>query len=615
MRPLLLALLLAAVASPTPLAGQVLTGIAVDPQGQPVAGAEVWLPLEDSAEEAHQAYLKAGPAAVTGADGHFAVAVPNEVDWLEVCAPGSLTAQVETDMPAAGPVTVIIRPGASISGQVVDAAGAPLAGISLEAELAGSPEENVILISSPCFHQRGKALTSTDPKGLFTLAPLEPGWYTVRADDGLVESAPVRVASGQVLRGMHLIAEHNAQVAGRVTAPDGSPVLRAKVSCGSVSTESDAAGRYRLTGVAPGSRQVSAGDGKHIGVSRDVELAAGENRLDLALTETKEIRGRVLRPDGRPAAGATVTAFGAQHATTAADGTFRLNLQNYDCDCGTTLNVQAAGLAPAEVQVTEVPGAVEVRLTGLGSLAGRVLGLSAPAGTRIVASNTSFRAETTFADAEGRFRFPALAPGTWDLKAAQKDREQTGKASVAPGAESALDLTFPPTHRVSGWVVDADGQPVVCDAVRISRKVPCHGDGTFDAEVEDGSHTIDVSVGGRERFHEPLRFEVASAPVDRIEVRLLAEVTVAGRILGLQAGEVPEPIEAERIGEDDDDNRFAFGKADQDGGYRVEIVPGDWKISAKFKTMMVEKDVHVPSGTTRITADLTFPARDLENKP
>jgi len=273
MRSLLLALLLAAFAAAPP-AGRTVTGIAVDPQGQPVAGAEVWLPVEDSSEEAHQAYLKAGPAAVTGADGHFAVA-------------------------------------ASISGQVVDAAGAPLAGISLETDLAGSPEENVILFSSPCFHQSGKTRISTDEKGLFTLTPLEPGWHTVRADDGLVESAPVRVASGQVLRGLHLIAEHSAQVAGRVTAPDGSPVLRAKVSCGSVATETDAAGRYRLTGVAPGSRRVSAGDGTHSGMFRDVELAAGENRLDLALREPKEIRGRVLRPDGRPAAGATVTTFGA----------------------------------------------------------------------------------------------------------------------------------------------------------------------------------------------------------------------------------------------------------------------------------------------------------------
>jgi len=310
MRSLLLALLLAAFAAAPP-AGRTVTGIAVDPQGQPVAGAEVWLPVEDSSEEAHQAYLKAGPAAVTGADGHFAVAVPNGVDGLEVCGPGSLTALVETDMAAVGPVTVVIQPGASISGQVVDAAGAPLAGISLETDLAGSPEENVILFSSPCFHQSGKTRISTDEKGLFTLTPLEPGWHTVREDDGLVESAPVRVASGQVLRGLHLIAEHSAQVAGRVTAPDGSPVLRAKVSCGSVSTETDAAGRYRLTGVAPGSRRVSASDGKHSGVFRDVELAAGENRLDLALREPKEIRGRVLRPDGRPAAGATVTTFGA----------------------------------------------------------------------------------------------------------------------------------------------------------------------------------------------------------------------------------------------------------------------------------------------------------------
>ncbi len=631
MRPPHLVLLLAAftilasAAAAPP--GRLLTGIAVDPQGQPVAGAAVWLPPDDLTDEQYTAYVKAGPAAVTGADGRFTVSLPKGMDEsaVDVCAPGSLTGRIEpgdaADKAATEPVTVVIRPGGRIFGQVVDAAGEPVAGMIVGTTLAGSTPPDVILQSSPCSHSGIESGAVTDATGRFTLEPLEPGWYSVRGLSGAVQSAPVRLAPGQALGGVRLVAP-GAQVTGHVTARRGAPVPRATVSVSGVTTTTDAAGLYRLAGVPFGSLSVFFADGSHGTVYRQTEIAAGENRLDLVLPDPLVLRGRVLRPDGKPASGATVAAR-SLHTATAADGSFQLRLPSGNGD--ETLTIQAAGFAPAELMIKDQPQqpAIDVRLVRPGTIAGRIVGLRAPAGTQITAESFLFTQQLLHVDAvagaEGRFHLPGLAPGTWVLTAGQGERRKVVTIAVAAGAESAVDIAFPPTHQVSGWVVDSDGRPAACDTVVLSGKAnrfsaPCGAGGTFALEAEDGSYDPGVSAGGHDRFDEPMTVEVAGAPVGRVEIRLLNPVTVAGHILGLAPGEIPDSIQAERIGETYV-LRSAFGTADQDGGYHLEILPGDWEIKAQLMARTATRRLHIPADVTRINADLTFSSRDPEKEP
>jgi hypothetical protein len=190
--------------------------------------------------------------------------------------------------------------------------------------------------------------------------------------------------------------------------------------------------------------------------------------------------------------------------------------------------------------------------------------------------------------------------------AVQEGRAQAVDVVVAPGEEKALDITFPPTYRVSGWVVDGNGRPATCDEIQFSHvTVPCRGDGTFTAELEDGSYDPWVGIGGRGQFTEPLTIDVAGAPLTRIEIRLVAPVTVTGRILGLEPGEIPDSIYAECIGEVCLLKK-SYGALDQDGLYRMEILPGDWEIEATFGAMTVQKRLHIPADATRIDADIAF---------
>jgi hypothetical protein len=464
MRPLLLALLFTAAApsafAAAPPADRTVTGIAVDAQGRPVAGAEVWLPPYYDTESAYAAYLEAGPAAVTGRDGHFKVSLPDFMPetWIDVCVPGSLTGQIDPrpsgGAAAAGPLRVVVRPGARIFGRAVDAAGNPLAGVSLGTVLAGDERSDLITHLSPCKGSGIDARTTTDREGRFTLEPLKPGWYTVKTDGGTDVSASVQLAPAQALE-LLLVIDHDVQISarisGRVTARDGSPVPRAWVSSGPAGTATitDAAGYYQLAGNPPGPIRMMAFESRHGTVYREAEVTEGDNDLDLELPDLVVLRGRVLGPDGGPAAGATV-AIRSAHTATAEDGTLRLSFPGGDGD--ETLTVQAAGLAPAEAMVKDQSGAFDplvVHLVRPGSISGHITGLPTPAGTRITAYPYLFSGHLggteTVAGAAGLFRLPALAPGPWVVAAEhQKQRRQT-QVTVTAGAESVLDLTFAPS--------------------------------------------------------------------------------------------------------------------------------------------------------------------------
>jgi len=228
MRSLLLALVFAAVAAPSASlaaaaapAGRTVTGTAVDPQGQPVAGAEVWLPPDVATDEEYAAYLHAGPAAMTGADGRFTVRLREDAEpAVDVCAPGSLTGQIDPgvsrlagSLTAAGPLTVVVAraPGSSAGWSMRPEIRSP--GSSSAQPLAGSSPSDLVMQSSPCNHSGIEAGAVSDAEGRFALEPLEPGWYTPSAVGGVaVESAPVRLAPGQVLGSA---PRHRARRAGR----------------------------------------------------------------------------------------------------------------------------------------------------------------------------------------------------------------------------------------------------------------------------------------------------------------------------------------------------------------------------------------------------------------
>ena len=101
-------------------------------------------------------------------------------------------------------------------------------------------------------------------------------------------------------------------------------------------TKSDAAGYFRITGIEPGSyRPIAEKDGftnqnqdiRSL-LNSEVRVASGDSlKVRIKLTPLKSIRGRVIGPDGKPAAGIEVVAtpnINADVAVTDAEGRFAL---------------------------------------------------------------------------------------------------------------------------------------------------------------------------------------------------------------------------------------------------------------------------------------------------
>jgi hypothetical protein len=117
--------------------------------------------------------------------------------------------------------------------------------------------------------------TETDEDGRFEIVGLGDGPYVVAASfpSWILAGDPPSVPGGT--SGLELVLAPGGEIRGTVYGPDGLPVAGARVN----DAVTDAEGRYRITGLAPGEVDVFAGPG---GPSRILFLRYAEaGRLDL----------------------------------------------------------------------------------------------------------------------------------------------------------------------------------------------------------------------------------------------------------------------------------------------------------------------------------------------
>lgn len=598
--------------------GAVLAGRVVDPEGQPLAGAEIW--VVPRAPRDWTAYYKEGPAAVSGSDGQFTLTdLPREGGiGLDVCRKGFLAESRTIREPPLEPLRIVLDPAVRIVGRVLDPTGAPVAGAQIRAWLSGESPDRPVSIR-PC--RLLDATAETDAGGQFVLEALPPGWWTVRAEAAgwlSAETERRHVLAGASLDGVEIVLGAGAVLAGRVLAPDGAPLAGAEVRAYGERSDPRATtagdGTYHLPGVEPGERTVEATHPDHELASRTLVVASGENRLDLQLGASRrsEIRGRVLGPDGRPLAGARVVIPASSSAYSAADGSFVLLEKDGTYEIWADKDGYAPGRTAEPVTVAERPvEGVEIRLTPGGAVTGRLLGLNRAqlSGARVEIDLQPPFQSMAAVDAQGGYRIADVPPGDWTVTATAGDRTLSDRVSLPPGqGEAALDFNFPQTWEVSGWVLGPAGEPVADATVRLYTPGGQGGwtysraDGAFRLELEDGTYRGWVVRRGyfRAVLEEPVT--VDGTPVDGVELRLGEEMVLRGRILGLEPGERAEAIWAEGP-----HAAFRQGELDQESGYAVYgLLPGDWKITASFQDREAVGRVTVGEGETAVGLDLEF---------
>lgn len=369
-------------------------GRVVDLEERPVAGASIRLwPASMPGEVRSGGRLgRRSYAATSEDDGTFAVEeLGPELYDLRVVAEGFAPLEVpglpvvfdegggEIDLG-----TIVLEPGAAISGTVVDDRGSPVEGAE---------------VSFDSWSTRGELkpweletnAVKSDADGRFLLVDRAPGekldlsvWHP---DFIAAEVRGVVVPREDVL----VELEGAARVAGRVVDPAGRPVAGARVSAryevqgggtfSSESGESDAEGRFELPHLGPRRVELLArAEGfRTLEVWLDLEPGETVEDLVLRLAPGALIEGRVLDPWGEPADGVRIVGQGLGRSslrhTGRTDSTGRFRLDGLDPG-PFTLSAIPRQLPPARrtVEVGEGTEEVEIHLREGHSVHGQVAG-------------------------------------------------------------------------------------------------------------------------------------------------------------------------------------------------------------------------------------------------
>lgn len=495
-------------------------------------------------------------------------------------APGFATARREVVRPAGEPQTstsLSLRAGAALSGHVVvrgSGTEVPLAQVALArfaTPFSGEldvPEEEV-------------ELQTTDARGAFSLAGLEPGTWQleVRA----VGHAPTRRLV-QLPRTGALTLELSAAsfLEGVVLDASGRRVPRSEVTalCSTLSavraseTETGPEGTFSLE-VEPGRCTVSARSAGASAALQPVNVGAGitvhalELRLEAGASVTGVVRGRDagMVSDAyvelTPAGGETRVA----HANTDGQGHYALSglpAGAYD------LAVFAEGYSPSVrrgvvlAQAAEFDLDIELKATGsvagvVRDRAGRpVVGAVVQAGTMwggpfIWGSSSQVRT-----GADGSYRLSGLNPGHLRVNAGFEPGVWLTRefAEVASTKEGRVDLVLEPSGVLTGVVSEPGGGPLTSDAV--VRAIPqspfvtgadvyaaaVGTDGRFELMLPPGRYSVRAMRADADPFMAPTGPGVEVEPAQRREVslELSVEGPVALRGRVLQPNGAPAPL-------------------------------------------------------------------------
>ncbi len=355
-----------------------LLGRVLDPEGKPVADAEVIATQEAAAGGKSDGKADAGTVRVrTGSDGHFAFGALASGTWRidaeakGLLNPGPAPARqmpVEIDDTTAVEVDLQLRRAATVSGRVLKGRE-PVAGARIWAEVrfAESLGGQVSGFSVE--------LGVSGGDGSFE-GRVPPGRLIVRAeakDAGKAKSEELVLGDGGGRDGLVLLlgAGGNSAVAslqGRVHGRDGRG-LAALVEIYSDdgkprSQQVGDDGEFRFGGLAPGRWRLRA-RATGFGVRElEVDLVGGEiSQVDVLLGGGGGMTGKVVDSQGQPVAEATILLTRGDETSqmrTGADGTFRIDRPEL---LGNGATVQAVSLQHADSERVDAVGGAEVTLT------------------------------------------------------------------------------------------------------------------------------------------------------------------------------------------------------------------------------------------------------------
>ena len=344
-------------------------------------------------------------------------------------------------LPRDEPVEIVMEPASSIAGRVRDVSGTPIE----NAHVSIHPLD-VLKKQPPGLHIR------TDQRGEFVIAGVPAGRHRVLAravDHAEIDPVEVDLSSGEPVEELEIVVPPSARLSGRVVNGDGLPLPGARVLCASRLGVTDERGEFSIDHVRLGPQRVEVRASGRSPQFRQLVIEPAGAWLEVELGRGVSVSGRVEDGSGRPVAAVMYlrpTQSGASARVDSqsdgsfvfpdvAAGTYRLTAQTRD---------NRAASVDVEVAERSVTG-VELRVGGLATVRGSVLGLDSEAMTRVrVGMRTEQASIFATVDWEGRFVIDHVPEGEWTV---------VGSLELAGGRWTAETEV----------IVDAKTQDVVAD--------------------------------------------------------------------------------------------------------------------------------------------------------
>lgn len=465
--------------------GATVTGRVLDEAGAAVASAKLEVTVDAVMWGFGGRSVREGKS---GADGSFTLeAVSAGKSLVNVSKDGFLDSTQELDLAEGGRMNDLVlhlSGGARIAGHVrwkdgTNSVDAKVAVTFDQAGLTGMGAMNAR------FGAKGDG--RTDDQGRFSVSGLGKGPFTIQAsatpagadkdDDSALWTAQVDAIKPGAID-VELTLEPTGAVAGHVVDDVGAPVAACTVVVAAKPRNpfipssdrhevqvKDAAGHFSIKGLKAGAYTALARDASGVespAVALQLPLETGPGDMELTLPRPATVSGRVLLPDGTPAANASVhqqvnvmaaarggSPGGGPGVNTDGQGVFKIQ----SLPMGALL-LQASkdGYAPSEgVPLTLTPAAqvtdITITMRVGGTITGEVFGdHGAPkAGARILAQipDLSFGQLWSQSDSAGKFELQHVAPGQWQVMSFEDGPSAGGSGNgSSAGDDSAAAADF-----------------------------------------------------------------------------------------------------------------------------------------------------------------------------
>lgn len=550
--------------------------------------------------------------------------------WLRVTATGFVRARFTVPAStgfAQASHRLVLTPGRTGVGRVVDRAGNPVSGARVQSLSSTSFEDAESLLTAP----ETLVETTTDAQGRFGLPELPPGKVDLYVTAAGYAPTWVRVAGvpeTQESADMGtVVLDAGASIAGRVVGSRREPLAGCEVhfipvgpatvfqaqapkDAGSAVQVTGKMGEFTISdlrldeaihlraqcnGFAPGTLEVTP------------ETAGAP--VIITLKPAARIAGTLRDQDGKPVPGALVFASHPaegspqgktrlQGGATRADEVGHFTLENLDPG-RLQIKVIAAGYLQWAQEVDLLAGepveALEITLHAGAVVEGTVSddqGLPVEGAQVQVENNGAAGAfgqmglPTAVSDDQGQFRLTGVTPGTRAV-VARHPAYVAARRQIEVGPRlDVLELQLRRGMEVSGRVVDGDGSPVAgaevsllaTDGALASAPAVSSTEGAFRFNgIAPGTYRLLGEKTGFGTAQAPLELQGGNAPVPEVQLVLSPGGAIAGRILGL----TQEQLQHVSVWASAAGWPGRAGRVEHDGHYRVSsVAPGEWTVTA-----------------------------------